>query len=82
MLAGLIIFILIAVLLMQSYYHQATHNELIEYKTKAEAERKAVQKELHATKQELDEVLRKLNEIYHDQYCNLPHRSDPMEDTF
>jgi len=82
MLAGLIIFILIAVLLMQSYYYQATHNELIEYKTKAEAERKAVQKELHATKQELDEVLRKLNEIYHDKYCNLPHRSDPMEDTF
>ena len=82
MLAGLIIFILIAVLLMQSYYHQVTHNELIEYKTKAEAERKAVQKELHSTKQELDEVLDKLNDIYHDKYCNLPHRSDPMEDTF
>ena len=82
MLAGLIIFILIAVLLMQGYYHQVTHNELMEYKTTAETERKAMKKELHATKQELDEVLRKLNDIYHDKYCNLPHKPDPMEDTF
>lgn len=82
MLAGLIIFILIAVLLMQSYYHQEVHNELLKCKRAVEVERKALRQELHATKKELDEVLRKLNEIHSNNYYSMPHGSNPMGDTF